>query len=315
MNSQSSQSPIPLILVVDDDRAMRNLLKVAMEEEGYRVIAAKDGEQCLSEYKAWQPDMVLLDALMPEMDGFTCCSHLRALPEEVHKPILMITALDDQESIDQAFAVGATDYITKPIYWTVLSQRVKRLLATSQILLQLEQIQGQLARQQSWEQFLNKTSQELCHPLKLTEFLSVFLTQLLAVTAADHVILYRYNGQILAESLIADAPSLKELPWQTIALTDSYQADYEQGQVVAINDITQSELSSEAIALFTHLDVQATLIVPILRPEKVWGLLCLHYSLPHTWADWEIERFTHLSHLVAIAIYQCQLRKHLSLNP
>ena len=130
------------ILIVDDDRAMRLLLRMAMEEEGYTVIEAKDGEQCLVEFVRHQPQVVLLDAVMPGMDGFTCCQQLRQRPEAQEVPVLMITVLDDSDSVDRAFEAGATDYVTKPIHWPVLCQRVRRLLnaywATMQLQAQIE---------------------------------------------------------------------------------------------------------------------------------------------------------------------------------
>ena len=119
---------IPLIMVVDDDRSMRMLLNMAIEELDYQVTEAKNGEQCLAEYVDNQPDLILLDAMMPDIDGFTCCQKIRSSPGGDRLPILMITALDDPESIQQALDAGATDYITKPIQWAVLSEKVQRLL-------------------------------------------------------------------------------------------------------------------------------------------------------------------------------------------
>ena len=139
----------PLILIADDDRSMRALLNLAMTEEGYDVAEAKNGEQCLAEYQLLKPDAVLLDGVMPDLDGFTCCEKIRQLPGGELIPILMITVLDDQKSIDQAFSCGATDYITKPIHWAVLSQRMRRLLATNQILQEARLVKQQLEQQQS----------------------------------------------------------------------------------------------------------------------------------------------------------------------
>ena len=76
------------------------------------------------------PDIILLDARMPGMDGFTCCSKLQALMGDNCPPILMITVLDDQESVERALQVGANDYITKPIDWDLLARRVNRLLTS-----------------------------------------------------------------------------------------------------------------------------------------------------------------------------------------
>ena len=139
----------PLILIVDDDRSMRALLNLAMTEEGYEVAEAKNGEQCLGEYQLLKPDAILLDAVMPDLDGFTCCEKIRQLPGGDLIPILMITVLDDQKSIDQAFNCGATDYITKPMHWAVLSQRMRRLLATNQVLREVQAVKQQLHQQQS----------------------------------------------------------------------------------------------------------------------------------------------------------------------
>jgi PAS domain S-box-containing protein len=120
-----------LILIADDDRFTRMLLSQIMTEEGYRVEEVGDGEECLAAYTQLQPDMVLLDAMMPVMDGFTCCSKLQALSGSELIPVLMITGLNDQASVDWAFQAGATDFVTKPIHPPVLRRRVRRLLEAS----------------------------------------------------------------------------------------------------------------------------------------------------------------------------------------
>ncbi|KAF3884028.1 GAF domain-containing protein [Tolypothrix campylonemoides VB511288_2] len=127
-----------LILIVDDDNIIRLQMRQLLQQVGFRVAEASDGEQALAVYKEQQPDMVLLDAMMPVMDGFTCCSQLQALPGGATTPILMITGLYDQVSVDKAFAAGATDYITKPIQWQVLRQRVRRILAARRAMQELE---------------------------------------------------------------------------------------------------------------------------------------------------------------------------------
>ena len=139
MNIPITLSDSPLILVVDDDKFMRIQLRRAMELVGYKVAEANDGEEALAAYTRLDPDIVLLDAMMPVMDGFSCCSQLQTLPGGDRTPVLMITALEDQESVDQAFEAGATDYITKPIHWAVLRQRVRRLLQASRAAEELRQ--------------------------------------------------------------------------------------------------------------------------------------------------------------------------------
>ena len=121
----------PLILVADDERLSRILLRRLLTQSGYCFLEVKDGEECLDAYREHQPDMVLLDAMMPVRDGFSCCEEIRKLPDSDRVPILMITGLDDKESVDRAFKAGATDYITKPIHAPVLMRRLRRLIEAS----------------------------------------------------------------------------------------------------------------------------------------------------------------------------------------
>jgi PAS domain S-box-containing protein len=139
-----------LILVVDDDELMRMQLRELLEAAGYQVAEAANGKQGLMLYTELQPQMLLLDAMMPGMDGFTCCSQLQTLPGGADTPVLMVTGLYDQESVEHAFAVGATDYITKPVQWSVLRQRVSRILQASRAMrdLRLQTQQAQLREAQ-----------------------------------------------------------------------------------------------------------------------------------------------------------------------
>lgn len=166
MDAVSLPDVPPVILVVDDDPAMRQVLRRVMEKDGYKVIEAANGEQGLEAYKRLKPHIVLLDALMPVMDGFACCTHLQMIIDSIDSsslngdthaeankldsvsrtPVLMITGLDDQESVDRAFAVGASDYVTKPIHFAVLRQRVRRLIQQTQLYQQLEVANRELKR-------------------------------------------------------------------------------------------------------------------------------------------------------------------------
>lgn len=136
----------PLILVADDDKTMRLGLRRAMEQDGYQVLEAHDGDSCLAVFARSRPDVVLLDAIMPTIDGFTCCRRIQEMSGVRRTPVLMITGLEDQESVDQAFSVGAVDYITKPIHWGVLRQRVKRLIQQVKLYQQLETTNLELQR-------------------------------------------------------------------------------------------------------------------------------------------------------------------------
>lgn len=125
---ESEAKAPPKILVVDDDHSSRLLLQGVLEKGGYDTFHAENGLEALQHCKESMPDLILMDALMPVMDGFTACERIMALGSPVKPEILMITALEDEGTIERAFAAGAVDFILKPFNVTVLRQRVSRVL-------------------------------------------------------------------------------------------------------------------------------------------------------------------------------------------
>ncbi|MCY7337022.1 MAG: PleD family two-component system response regulator [Chamaesiphon sp.] len=121
------------ILLVDDDLVVRARVSESLAQEGFEVILAKDGNEGIMAYQEYRPDLILVDAVMPILDGFEFCEQIKQLGDRL-TPILMITSLDDNESIDRAFSAGATDYISKPINLSVVRQRVKNLIRQSQLI-------------------------------------------------------------------------------------------------------------------------------------------------------------------------------------
>jgi PleD family two-component response regulator len=166
LDAQTPGKQSASILIVDDEKALRLVLSRAMEGEGYRTIDANSGERCLSICQNQLPDVILLDAVMPGMDGFRCCSQLKAMFSDRCPPVLMITALYDQDSVNKAFAAGAIDFITKPIHWAILRQRVQRLLATSHL---TAQWQASLTREQLLKQQVETATQKVQYLTELCQ--------------------------------------------------------------------------------------------------------------------------------------------------
>jgi PAS domain S-box-containing protein len=125
-----SHATAPLILIADDEMDLRAMLRILLERDGYRIVEARNGEEAVEVCRQQLPDVVLLDILMPVMDGAEACAQIQALPDGDRVPVLMITALNDKQSIDRCFDAGATDFLTKPINNQVLRRRVRRLLRT-----------------------------------------------------------------------------------------------------------------------------------------------------------------------------------------
>lgn len=120
-------SGMPSILVVDDDEVLRLLLKQFLELEGYDVVEAVNGSEALMAVADESFDLVIMDIAMPGIDGLSVCERIKSSMEDP-PPVLMITALEDDESIDRAFSAGAVDLIRKPIQWPVLRNRIKYII-------------------------------------------------------------------------------------------------------------------------------------------------------------------------------------------
>jgi len=138
----------PKLLVIDDDNVSRLLTITSLGDLGFCVVEADCGEAAISAFRKQQPDLVLLDALMPGMDGFDTCRHIRALPGGQHLPVLMLTGLDDEGSICRAYQAGATDYFVKSGHWTLLVQRIRYLLRANRTRDELDRSLAKEARAQ-----------------------------------------------------------------------------------------------------------------------------------------------------------------------
>jgi len=134
----------PLLLIVEDDNVTRLTLTKVLSKAGYKTIEATNGSEGFSLYIESKPELILMDAMMPVMDGYEAIQAIRKFETERAVPILMLTALEDTESIEKAFDSGATDFITKPINWELLTQRVKYALRSSEIEDKLRSSQAQL---------------------------------------------------------------------------------------------------------------------------------------------------------------------------
>ncbi|GAB4542725.1 MAG: hypothetical protein Tsb0014_35770 [Pleurocapsa sp.] len=295
----SPSERVPLILVVDDDRTMRSLLNLALQEEGYQVVEAKNGEQGLAEYSRLQPDMVLLDAVMPDMDGFQCCDRIRQLPQGDLIPILMITVLDDRNSIEQAFTVGATDYITKPLHWEVLSHRVRRMLAGYQATLETQKVRQQIQTKQAWEENFSHTLHLLWQSSDLEPILPTILTQIQQFFQGENVFIWQQENQDFLSSELAKSPLSSEINQfiSNFTLDSQSVSQYQQKTTIAIAAVNQSELLP---TLETSLANFRIAIAPIIIHNQFWGLLGAINGTQ--WQLSQVEQFSELAKLLTVAI-------------
>ena len=145
------------VMIVDDSEIDRVLAGRTLEQADCDVVLVEDGFRALSLLEEQLPDLLLLDLMMPGMDGFEVCRRLRQIPRGNEVPVLVMTGRDDVQSIHQAYEAGATDFASKPMRWPVLAYRVRYMLRASKAMRQLARSQSRLleaqqaARMGHWE--------------------------------------------------------------------------------------------------------------------------------------------------------------------
>lgn len=133
MSDQAEDSKFR-ILVADDERLMRSVIGGILTEAGYEVMEAETGEECIQLAQFEQPDLIILDVIMPDIDGFQVCERMRNIDETCSIPVIFVSGLDNRFSILKALRVGATDYVIKPIEAADVLSRVNSLLAAKSLI-------------------------------------------------------------------------------------------------------------------------------------------------------------------------------------
>jgi class 3 adenylate cyclase len=185
----------PLVLAVDDLPTNIRLLDAVLSPRGYRVISAGSGPEALQRVKDLRPDLVLLDIVMPEMDGYEVCRRLREDPATAFLPVVMITASGDQEKL-RAIEAGADDFVTKPFDQAELLARVGSLVRIKRY---HDTIEGQAAELAEWSRTLEQRVQQQVEELermgRLRRFLSPQLADLV-VSSGDESFLDSHRREI-----------------------------------------------------------------------------------------------------------------------
>jgi two-component system sensor histidine kinase/response regulator len=230
------------ILVVDDNDANRLLAQSTLEDEDYRVVLARGGQEALETFDREQPDCVLLDAAMPDLDGFAVCTRIRASPRNADTPIVFLTAHRDLETFDRAIAAGADDFVTKPARPTELILRVAAAVRIRRMRTELDEHHVALRRQRDDLLRLHLQKERLIafvvHDLK---------NPVNALDLHAQVLLSKNLPEEVSSSLRAIRDNARQLNRMILGLLDLSKGD-EGRLVVARTRVSSSRLVAEVFA-------------------------------------------------------------------
>src|SRR6266481_8142970 len=179
----------PRILVVDDNATNRDILTTRLKAHGYETLQAADGEEALASVKQHRPDLILLDVMMPNLDGIETCRRLKGDDTFPFLPIILVTARADSKDIVAGLEAGADEYLTKPVDQAALVARVKSVLRVKAL---HDQVQAQAADLAAWNRTLEQRVAEQLGEIervgRLKRFLSPQVAELVVSSGDDRML-------------------------------------------------------------------------------------------------------------------------------
>jgi signal transduction histidine kinase len=301
------------VLIADDDPTMRDALRAVLAPEGYDLVLAGSGPQALARAAELTPDLMLLDVMMPGMDGFEVCRRLRDDTLLSDVPVLMITALDDHRSRLQGIEAGADDFISKPFDDTELQARVRTILRLNRYrrLLaertQREQAEEALAQRVTQLALLNKIGSRIASMLELDSLLSETV-RLVQDFGYAQVALFTLDGEdgdlVLRAS--AGASDRQLHPGHRVPAGQGRTGWVaEQGTVLLVNNPTAGPHPGYPPS--NDQQFQAQLSVPLRLGGEVVGVLDVRSPLPKTFNEGDVMVMETLADAVATAMHNAQL--------
>ena len=323
----------PRVLIVDDDPMNRDILQTLLAAQGFAILTATDGEEALAIAREKQPDLILLDVMMPKMDGIEVCRRLKSDPALPFMPIIMVTARADSQDIVAGLQVGADEYLTKPVDPDALVARVKSMLRIKDL---HDTAQGQAAQLAEWNRTLEQRVQEqvaqlarlgrreweatklyevtnqLASNLDVDRVLDLITTKTIEFLGGDASGLYTYDesrrGLTFHRGIHLDPELTRDLvltPGEGVA----GRAFQERRPVWTGDRLADPSLqySPAADALIHAKAPRAYLAVPILGRGEVYGVLVDYFFEPHNFTPEEIQLLSTLADHAAIAIERIRL--------
>ncbi|MEA5534112.1 diguanylate cyclase domain-containing protein [Crocosphaera sp. XPORK-15E] len=294
-----------LLLIVDDVSANLKVLHGILSLEGYQISFANNGKQALERVENIEPDLILLDLMMPEIDGFEVAEILAKNPKYQDIPIIFLTASQEKEHLTQAFEKGAVDYITKPFNKQELLARIKTHL-------QLKHYRDCLSYQIQQEKLISQITLDILGEFSLENILNNTVLGMQKLFQANRVIIETCQGgkycQKVAEviqdgyaslstEILKDWVEFEPIKAQSIQVLDSHPSDN-------LNPLQKKRL--------THWNVKTELIASLMIQDKFCGVLMIHHCAnSYQWSDSSLKSLQQIIQQTQIAIQQAKLYQEL----
>jgi class 3 adenylate cyclase len=276
------------ILIVDDNAANVDILRARLASHGYDLVTAADGEEALAAAREHLPDLILLDVMMPKLDGIEVCRRLRADSSMPFIPIILVTAKTDPKDVVAALEAGGDEYLTKPVDHASLVARVKSMLRIKAL---HDQVQEQAAQLQHWNRTLEQRVAEQLAQMeslgRLKRFFSPQLAELILSGGADDPLKSHRREVTVVFLDLRGFTAFAETaePEEIMAVLREYHA--EMGQVILTHEGTLERFTGDGMMVFFNDPVP----VPDPAARAVRMVLAMRDRLLELTAKWKKRGF------------------------
>ena len=269
----------PRILIVDDVPANVHILQSRLAAHGYDIVTATDGEAALAAVKETRPDLILLDVMMPKMDGFEVCRRLRADPSLPFTPIIMVTAKADPKDVVAGLEAGGDEYLTKPVDQPALVARVKSMLRIKSL---HDTVEALAAERAEWNKTLERRVEEQLGQLeqlgRLKRFFSPQLAELIVAGGTDDPLkTHRREVTVVFLDLRGFTPFAETAePEEVMGVLREYHA--EMGKLILEHEGTLERFTGDGMMIFFNDPVpvpdpaERAIRMAVAMRERVSGL-------------------------------------------
>jgi class 3 adenylate cyclase/DNA-binding response OmpR family regulator len=274
----------PTILIVDDDDGARNTLNALLCAEGYELVAATSGHEALTHLEDLAPDVILLDVMMPGMDGFEVCGRVKADERWRHIPIVLVTALDSRQDLVRGLDAGADDFVSKPVNGPELRARVRSMLRIKQQVDLLEKQRRELETTLSLKEELAQVTARRLEELELLHGVGlrlmsavdagraaevVSLTALQSIPQATHCVMHFLSKDRQQMAPVVFSSHGKDQPGGHLGTERILREAIENRRIIYVPDVFEDPRRTDPLSF----DIHAFLVVPMIVDDQPIGAL------------------------------------------